>query len=125
MSGLIPYLCVADGRAALSWYAAALGAETGEPWVGEDGRIGHAELSVAGHRMFLSESYPEMGVEPPAPGRGAAMSLVVEVDDCAAALERARAAGARVTREPDVQEQRVVATFLDPEGHRWMLVEPR
>ncbi len=120
-----PYLCVADGRAALAWYAEALGAQVGPPWVDEDGRIGHAELSVGGHRVFLSESYPEYGVEPPVEGRGAPVSLAVEVDDCAAALARARAAGARVTREPDAQTDRVVATFLDPSGHRWMLIEER
>lgn len=124
-TGVTPYLCVQDGRAALAWYAEALGAHVGEPWADEQGRIGHAELTVGGHRLFLSESYPEHGVEPPVPGRGAPMSVVLTVDDCAAALERARAAGARVTREPDVQPERVVATFLDPSGHRWMLIEER
>ncbi|SOC56239.1 VOC family protein [Ornithinimicrobium cerasi] len=120
-----PYLCVQDGRAALAWYAEALGAQVGEPWVDEDGRIGHAELSVGDHQIFLSESYPEHGVEPPLEGRGAPMSLVLEVADCAAALERARAAGAQVTREPDEQVERIVATFLDPGGHRWMVVQER
>ena len=120
-----PYLCVGDGRAALAWYAEALGAQVGEPWVDADGRIGHAELTVAGHPVFLSEGYPEYGVEPPVEGRGAPMSVVLLVDDCAAALERARAAGARVTREVDVQPERSVATILDPSGHRWMLVEER
>lgn len=120
-----PYLCVEDGRAALAWYAEALGAEVGEPWTDEEGRIGHAELSVGGHRVFLSESYPEFGVEPPLPGRGAPMSVVLAVDDCAASLERARTAGATVQREAADQGERVVATFLDPSGHRWMLIEER
>lgn len=120
-----PYLCVEDGRAALAWYADALGARVGEPWADDEGRIGHAELSIGGHAVFLSESYPEYGVEPPVAGRGAPMSVVLEVDDCAAALKRARAAGATVTREPDEQAERVVATILDPSGHRWMFIEER
>lgn len=125
VQAVTPYLCVRDGRAALAWYAEALGAQVGEPWVGEDGRIGHAELSLGGHRLFLSESSPEYGVEPPAEGRGAPMSLVLEVDDCSAALERARRAGATVTRELEEQAERSVATVLDPAGHRWMLIQQR
>jgi uncharacterized glyoxalase superfamily protein PhnB len=122
---LTPYLCVEDGRAALAWYAEALGAQVGEPWVADDGRIGHAELTVHGARVFLAESHPEFGVEPPDTRRGAAVTLALEVDDCAAVLERVRAAGGTVTREPEAQPERVVATFLDPSGHRWMIVEER
>ncbi|HSP60852.1 MAG TPA: VOC family protein [Ornithinimicrobium sp.] len=77
------------------------------------------------YRVFLAESHPELGVEPPAPGRGAAVTMALEVEDCAAAIERVRRAGGRVTREPEVSPERVVATFLDPGGHRWMLVEGR
>lgn len=124
-AGLVPYLCVEDGRAALAWYAEALAARVGEPWVSGDGRIGHAELTVGGHRVFLAENHPEFGVEPPDPGRGAAVTMALEVENCAAVLERVRAAGGTVTLEPDVQPQRVVATFLDPSGHRWMLLEQR
>ena len=38
MNQLTPYLCVADARAAIGWYVAALGAEvTYEPIVMDDG----------------------------------------------------------------------------------------
>lgn len=122
---LTPYLCVADGRAALAWYAEVLGAQVGEPWMDDEGKVGHAEMTVSGCRVFLSESFPDYGVEPPVHGRGAPMSLTLEVDDTAAWLERARAAGATVTREVEEQPERVVATFLDPSGHRWLLHQTR
>jgi len=51
------------------------------------------------------------------------MSLVIEVDDCAGALDRARSAGAAVTREPDPGDDRLVGTIIDPSGHRWMLIQ--
>lgn len=121
-----PYLCVADGHAALAWYAEVLGArQLGDPWADDDGRIGHAEFDIAGTTVFLSEAYPDYGVEPPASDRGAPLSLVLAVDDCAEVLERARAAGATVTREPDPDEERIVATIIDPAGHRWMLIEEK
>ena len=64
-----------------------------------------------------------MGIEPPVADRGAPMSLVIEVDDCAGALDRARSAGAAVTREPDPGDDRLVGTIIDPSGHRWMLIQ--
>ena len=71
-SELTPYLAVRDARAAIDWYAAALGAEvTFEPVVMPDGTVGHVELAVGGAGWMMSEEYPEMGVESPAPDRGA------------------------------------------------------
>jgi hypothetical protein len=52
---LTPYLCVADARAAIEWYAAALGAEvTYEPIVMDDGRVGHCELAIGEARWMMS-----------------------------------------------------------------------
>ena len=48
-SALTPYLAVAGADRALDWYAEAFGARRrGEPIVMPDGRIGHAELEIAG-----------------------------------------------------------------------------
>ena len=49
MGELTPYICVADARRAIDWYADVLGAEVVvEPIVVDDGRIGHVELSAGG-----------------------------------------------------------------------------
>ena len=66
----IPYLAVAvgSGRRALDWYVQVLDARrVGEPIVGEDGRIGHAELALAGGTLYLAEEFPEIGVVAPSP----------------------------------------------------------
>ena len=50
----VPYLAVADARAAISWYRDAFGATlVGDPVEMDDGRIGHAELSVSGGVLYL------------------------------------------------------------------------
>ena len=38
-------------------------------YVGDDGRIGHAEISVGGARLMLADEYPEYGIV--GPGRWA------------------------------------------------------
>lgn len=122
---MTPYLCVEDGLAALNWYTEAFGATVGAPWLDDSGKIGHVELTLGGQPVFLSESHPDYGVEPPLPGRGVPVTLVLTVANCLASTERARSLGATVTRDPDDQGERIVATIIDPAGHRWMLVEDR
>lgn len=122
---LTPYLAVADARAAVDWYVDILGArEVGEPIVMPDGRIGHAELQIAGARLFLSDEHPEIGVAAPAPGAGIAVSLHLEVPDVDAAAARAAAANATIEREPSDNPYGRVGVIRDPFGHRWMLNSP-
>jgi uncharacterized glyoxalase superfamily protein PhnB len=126
MPVLTPYLCVADARAAIEWYAAALGARvTSDPIVMLDGRIGHVELAVDGAGWMMSEEFPSAGVAAPDPGRGAAVTLHLEVDDCDAVAARVIASGTPMDRGPeDSPPAGRVAVFRDPFGHRWFLDTP-
>lgn len=125
MSAITPYLCVREGREALRWYVDALGAEVrGEPIVMEDGSIGHAELSLAGAMIYLSEAYPEIGVVAPEPDAGATVTLHVMVPDVAAVVSRAQEHGAILDRGPEQTEHGTLAVLRDPFGHRWMLNAP-
>lgn len=120
----LPYLTVADARAAIDWYTSALGATLlGEPIVMDDGRIGHAELTLAGGVLYLADETPELGLKAPGIGE-VSVSLMVSVADTDAALRRARAAGARVQREPYENYGSRSAAIIDPFGHRWMLSGP-
>ena len=57
MTQLTPYLCVADARAAIAWYVAALGAEvTCEPIIMDDGGVGHCELAIGEARGWCPTS---------------------------------------------------------------------
>lgn len=123
MSELTPYLCVADSRAAIEWYVAALGAEVVfEPIVMDDGRVGHCELVVDGARWMMSDAFESLGVAPPDPTRGAAVTLHLTVADCDAATARAVGHGAVLDRGPqDSPPAGRVAVLRDPFGHRWFL----
>ncbi len=120
----IPYLAVSGGRAAIDWYVRVFGAELlGDPIVMPDGRIGHAELALAGGKLYLADEFPEIGVVAPSPD-AAAVSLVLAVSDVDARVADATAAGGRLTREIAEAYGSRNATIVDPFGHRWMLQQP-
>lgn len=133
MSALTPYLCVADGHAAISWYTRVLGAEvTFDVIEMDDGRVGHVELTVdlgAGPASWMmSDELEAAGVAGPAPDRGNDVSLHLEVGD-ATRLDTVTAAmadaGATLQRGPeDSPPAGRVAVLRDPFGHRWFLAAP-
>ena len=123
-SAAIPYLAVADARAALDWYHEIFGAEVvGEPIVGSDGRIGHAEMSVFGGFIYLADAHPEIGFSAPRAGESS-VSLMLAVDDTDSVRERALAAGATGDRPPYNAYGQRNAWIVDPFGHRWGLNSP-
>ena len=122
MSELTPYLAVTDAREAILWYVERLGAQvTYEPIVMPDGRIGHTELAVDGARWMMADEHPEIQVEAPVEGRGAAVTLHLTVRDVDAVVERVLAGGALLDRGPEDSSVGRVAVFRDPFGHRWFL----
>lgn len=118
------YICQPDTRAALEWYTARLGARPlGEPWVDDDGRIGHAEMEVFGARVMMSDEYASADVAPPLPDRGAAVTLVAHADDLDALARQVTDGGGRVTRGPEEGGPTGrILVFRDPFGHRWMVL---
>jgi len=123
--GIVPYLIVADGRRALSWYERAFGPRRrGEPFVMDDGRVGHAELELAGSLVFLADESPESKVAAPRPGAEATVSLAAQVGDVDRAVARAVAEGAELERPPVTHPYGRNAVVRDPFGHRWILSTP-
>jgi uncharacterized glyoxalase superfamily protein PhnB len=123
-SPLSPYLMVAGAAAAIDWYGEVFGAVETSRFVGDDGRIGHAELVIAGAVLMLADEYPELDLVGPVARGGTSVSLHLEVpvDDTYA---RAMAAGATSVRGPEDQfHGNRNATIVDPFGHRWMLSQP-
>lgn len=119
-TALTPYLSVADARAAIGWYTEVFdGSLVGEPYEMPDGRIGHAELRVAGARLYLADEFPDLNLQ--APMGATSVTLHLAVADVDALVEVARAAGAEVEREPADYPYGRNGAVRDPFGHRWLL----
>lgn len=120
----LPYLSVANAREAIAWYADAFGAvPAGDPIVMDDGRIGHAEITIADGVLYLADEHPEFGLKAPAP-QAVSVSLMLHVADTDDTLRRTRELGATVEREIYENYGARNATIIDPFGHRWMLSGP-
>ena len=119
---LAPYLAVADARSALDWYARVFAAEPrSEPFVMEDGRIGHAELAIGDSVLMLADEYPELGLRGPKAHGGVSVSLAVRVPDVDATVERALALGAELVYPVSDQDYGRRGAITDPYGHRWLI----
>ena len=124
-AALTPYLVVPDARAALAFYAEALGAvPRGEPYVEQDGRIGHAELVVGGALLLLADEFPELGLLGPLARGGVSATLHLEVPEVDVTVAGAVAAGAELERPAADAAYGRTAVVRDPAGHRWMLQAP-
>ncbi|MGH1504976.1 MAG: VOC family protein [Acidimicrobiales bacterium] len=122
VSPILPYLTVHDGNAAIDFYRRAFDAVEEFRVPMDDGRLGHAELTIAGARVMMSDEYPEMGVTAPPTIGGTSVALHVTVADVDAVYAQALAEGATGLQEPADQPHGARhGTIRDPFGHRWML----
>ena len=121
---LTPYICPRNAARAIGWYADVFGAqETVERFVDPDGRIGHAQVSIAGADLMISDAHPDYGAIAPEPGSPwATFALSIYVPDADATVAAAERAGATVQRP--VEEQFYgsrMGVIMDPFGVRWMV----
>ena len=125
VTAITPYLTVHDAAAAIAFYTDAFGAVEEFRVVGDDGRVGHAELRLGAARIQLSDPYPEIDVRSPRDLGGSTFALSLTVTDCDRAFARAVAAGAQQERTPqDEPHGNRMAVVRDPFGHRWNLLQP-
>ena len=124
-SVITPYICVSPATEALGWYRQHLDAVETVRYTGDDGRIGHAEITINGGTVMLSDEYPELAVVSPTTLGGTSTTLHVEVPDVDALYARVLAAGARVAHPPKDEAYGARSfTMIDPFGHRWMIQTP-
>ncbi len=119
---LYAYLCVADAAAAIRFYTEAFGARETFRLAEPSGRIGHAELELAGTTLMLADEFPEFGIRSATTLGGTPVTLHLHVDDCDATIDRAVKLGAQLEREPQdhFYGERSGSVF-DPQGHRWLI----
>ena len=122
---LTPYLCVSDARRAMDWYRAVFAAQVrGEPYVMDDGRIGHAQLDLGGAALMLADEFPEVDVEAPPSSGPRSVTLNLQLGDVDAVLRRARENGAPKVWDAEDKPYGRSGRFDDPFGHRWQVLTP-
>ena len=116
-----PVIWYRDPRAALAWLEKAFGFETTLVVDDGQGEVIHSETVLEGGMVMVVGPPRDKAATPIAFGGRATQSIHVQL---AAGLdahcERARAAGARIQREPETQAYGDrVYTCLDLEDHPW------
>ena len=125
---IVPTVFYKDPTAALAWLEAAFGFELGMLVTDEEGRLAHSEMSWRGAAIGVGGEWASAELLGPASLKSPAslggvgtqfIHLYVE-DGIDEHCERARAAGARITQEPETQfyGERTYRV-LDLEGHVW------
>jgi uncharacterized glyoxalase superfamily protein PhnB len=124
--GLIPHLVCSPCSEAIEFYTSAFGAEEISRVSEPDGRrIMHAEIRIGGHVVFLVDDFPEYcggKSQTPAALGGTPVTIHRYVEDCDAAIELARQAGATVKMPAaDMFWGDRYGVVTDPFGHCWSL----
>lgn len=121
-AAVLPYLVIKNAAAALDFYQNAFGAETIMRMDMPGGAVMHAEMRIGSAVFMLSEQSDDWGNKSPDMLGDSPVTLMVYVLDVDAFVERAVAAGAKLTMA--VADQFYgdrSGCLLDPFGHRWMI----
>jgi len=132
---LNPYLTVNGAADAIAFYQKAFGAKENHRMPAQDGkRLMHAEISVNGGIVMLSDEFPEFSSEQcaaisaPTKEKPAAVAIALHFGkpaDVDSAFQRAVDAGCASAMKPeDTFWNARFAMLTDPFGHRWMLNAP-
>lgn len=117
--GFTPYLAITDAAEAIEFYKQAFDA-TEDLRIGAGGVVAHAELSIFGGKIMVSEASPEHGAYSPKDIGATPVFLHIYVDDVDAVIEKACKAGAILDRPAQDQFYGDRSGMITcPYGHRW------
>ena len=115
-----PYLIVDGAARALDFYKRVFGATEKMRMPGPDGKIGHAEITIGDSMIMLADEHPDRGARGPRAFGGAAVGIMVYVNDVDATVKSAVAEGAKLVQpvEDKFYGDRM-GSIEDPFGHKW------
>jgi uncharacterized glyoxalase superfamily protein PhnB len=96
-----PALSYADAKAAVQWLKDAFGFEELMVVPGDGDDVVHAELALDGAIIMLGSAKRDMGWVSPQDLPAVSQTVYIGLDDPDAHYARAKAAGAKITREPN------------------------
>ena len=123
-STVIPALRYRNAPAAIEWLCSVIGFSRHAVYEGENGTIGHAELTLNGGMIMLGsakdDEHSRSFKSPDELDGIETRSVYIVVPDVEAVHARAVAAGADIVRPPqDTNYGSREFAVLDPEGHSW------
>ena len=121
--GFQPSVIYQDPKAAMRWLAAAFGFETAIYIEGDDGGFVHCQMRLGESLISIGEEWSDDFKSPlKLDGKNTQLTSIQIDSDVDAHCERARAAGAVITAEPETQfyGDRTYRC-RDPEGHHWSI----
>jgi PhnB protein len=122
---ILPELSVRRGRDAIAFYEAAFGAVVEYRVGGTDEHEDVvAQLSVDGASFWVSDESPAHGNFSPESLGGGTVRVLLIVEDPAAVLERAMAAGATEIHPVGEEHGWRLGRIQDPFGHHWEIGTP-
>jgi PhnB protein len=122
---VVPELSVRRGREAIEFYERAFGAaEVYRVGGTEDNPDVVAQLTVGDAAFWVSDEAPDVGNFSPESLGGGTVRLLLVVDDPAAMVARANAAGAKVIYPVSEEHGWLLGRIEDPFGHHWEIGKP-
>jgi uncharacterized glyoxalase superfamily protein PhnB len=119
-------LAYKDPEQAIEWLTKAFGFEPTMLIRDDAGKLVHSELGFGDGYIMVGDEWAENIKAPSSVGGANTQHISVHLPSGVNAhYERAKAAGARITMEPNVQSYGArVYVAVDPEGHEWDISEP-
>ena len=116
------YVGFKDAARAIDFYARAFAAKESFRLTEPSGRIGHAELTIEGAPLMLSDEYPDFGALSAQTLGGSPIKLHLHVADVDSFVQRAVEAGATLLRPvKDEFYGARVGHIADPFGYQWII----
>jgi len=120
MHTVTPHLVCAGAAEAIDFYKQAFNAVELARLPGPEGKIMHALIRIGDSPVMLVDEFPEWGAVGPKALKGSPVTLHIYTENMDTFIERAVAAGAKVTMPPaDMFWGDRYGMIEDPFGHRW------
>ena len=120
MHSLTPHLVCAGAADAIEFYKKAFGATEGGRLSGPDGKLMHAMLHIGDSALMLVDEMRDCNALGPKALKGSPVTIHLYVEDVDACVERAVAAGAKITMPvEDMFWGDRYGRLEDPFGHQW------